>query len=74
MEASIASVKFVFHLAIFSREQAKSECDWVAMSSVFVASQSSCFFPLFARTNLPRGKQGLDNRLGLEDVYSLYSR
>ncbi len=28
----------------FSREQAKSECDWVVMSSVFVASQSSCFF------------------------------
>ncbi len=26
------------------REQAKSECDWVVMSSVFVASQSSCFF------------------------------
>jgi hypothetical protein len=24
----------------FSREQAKSDCDW----SVFVASQSSCFF------------------------------
>ena len=36
--------KAVFHLAIFSREQAKSECDWVVMSSVFVASQSSCFF------------------------------
>ncbi len=29
---------------ICSREQAKSECDWVVMSSVFVASQSSCFF------------------------------
>jgi hypothetical protein len=28
----------------FSREQVKSECDWVVMSSVFVASQSSCFF------------------------------
>ena len=28
----------------FSREQAKSKCDWVVMSSVFVASQSSCFF------------------------------
>ena len=27
-----------------SREQAKSECDWLVMSSVFVASQSSCFF------------------------------
>ncbi len=34
----------VFHLEIFSREQAKSECDWVVISSVFVASQSSCFF------------------------------
>ncbi len=29
---------------IFSRAQAKSECDWLVMSSVFVASQSSCFF------------------------------
>ena len=28
----------------FSREQTKSECDWLVMSSVFVASQSSCFF------------------------------
>ena len=28
----------------FSREQAKSECDWLVMSSVFVTSQSSCFF------------------------------
>ncbi len=26
----------------FSREKAKSECDWVVMSSVFVASQSGC--------------------------------
>ncbi len=29
---------------IRSREQAKSECDWLVMSSVFVTSQSSCFF------------------------------
>ncbi len=29
---------------ICSREQANSECDWLVMSSVFVASQSSCFF------------------------------
>jgi hypothetical protein len=28
----------------FSREQVKSECDWVVMASVFVASQSDCFF------------------------------
>jgi hypothetical protein len=28
----------------FSREQAKHECDWLAMSSVFVASQSGWFF------------------------------
>ncbi len=40
----IQSLKPVFHYAIFSRDQAKSECDWVMMSSVFVASQSSCFF------------------------------
>ena len=30
--------------AFGSREQAKSECDWLVMSSVFVTSQSSCFF------------------------------
>ena len=28
----------------FSREQVKSECDWRVMTSVFVVSQSSCFF------------------------------
>ncbi len=28
----------------FSCEQAKSECDWLVMSAVFVASQSSCPF------------------------------
>ncbi len=33
---------------IFSREQAKSECDWLVMTSVFVASQSSCFFSVRA--------------------------
>jgi hypothetical protein len=27
-----------------SHEQAKGECDWVVMTSVFVASQSGCFF------------------------------
>ncbi len=29
------------------------------MSSVFVASQSSCFFSLFARKNSPSGKPAL---------------
>ena len=29
---------------VFSREQGKIECDWLVMSSVFVASQSSCCF------------------------------
>ena len=29
---------------ICSREQAKNECDWLVMTSVFVASQTSCFF------------------------------
>jgi hypothetical protein len=34
-----------FYLAIFfSREKAKSERDWLVMSSVFVDSQSGCFF------------------------------
>ncbi len=36
-------VKPVFRLAnLFART--KSECDWLVMTSVFVASQSSCFF------------------------------
>ncbi len=29
---------------ICSREQAKNECDWLVMTSVFVASQSRCFY------------------------------
>jgi hypothetical protein len=33
---------------LFWREQAKSECDWVVMSSVFVTNKSSCFFLLSA--------------------------
>ncbi len=38
----IAIFRPVFHLAnLFART---SECDWLVMSSVFVASQSSCFF------------------------------
>ncbi len=28
----------------FRANKQKNECDWVVMSSVFVASQSSCFF------------------------------
>ncbi len=42
----------------FAREQAKSECNWVVMSSVFVASQSSCFF-LCSREQI----RLVDNRL-----------
>ncbi len=38
-------LKLVFHLAtFFARTRQKSERDWVVMSSVFVVSQSSCFF------------------------------
>ena len=48
---------------ICSREQAKNECDWLVMSSVFVANQSSCFFSLFARTNSPSGKPALKTTL-----------
>ena len=33
-----------FTLRFFSRKQATSECDWVAMTSVFDVSQSNCFF------------------------------
>ncbi len=38
----------------------KQKADWLVMSSVFVASQSSCFF-LCVRTNSPSGKQALLN-------------
>jgi hypothetical protein len=31
---------------LFWHEQAKSECDWMVMSSVFVTNKSSCFFLL----------------------------
>ncbi len=34
---------------ICSREQAKSECVWLVMSSVFVANNQVAFFSLFAR-------------------------
>jgi hypothetical protein len=30
--------------SLLGREQAKRECDWLVMSSVFVASQSGCSF------------------------------
>ena len=53
---NLTSVKLVFHLAIFSREQAKSECDRVVMSSAFVASKPSCLF-LCSRANSHSGKQ-----------------
>jgi hypothetical protein len=33
-----------FPLGDFFPRDAKSECDWLAMSSVLVASQSRCFF------------------------------
>jgi hypothetical protein len=35
-------IKLVLYLAIFLSEQAKSECDWMVMTSVFVSSQSGC--------------------------------
>ena len=39
---NIVCLKPVFHLVnLFART---SECDWLMMTSVFVASQSSCFF------------------------------
>ncbi len=57
--SSYKGLKAVFTWRICSCEQAKSECDWLVMSSVFVASQSSCFFLCFARTNWPSGKPAL---------------
>ena len=62
----IQSLKPVFHYAIFSREQAKSECDWVGMSSVFVASQSSCFF-LCSREQIRQ----VENRLTTQSGFQL---
>jgi hypothetical protein len=49
---------------ICSREQAKSEYDWLVMSSVFVASQSSCFF-LCSREQI----RLVENRLNEEYSY-----
>jgi hypothetical protein len=37
------SIQVGYQDQIFSREKAKNECDWAVMTSVFVASQSSCF-------------------------------
>ncbi len=51
-------VKPVFHLAFFPREQAKSECDWVVMSPVFVASQSS-WREQISSVFAPSGKQAI---------------
>ncbi len=44
VSVAINNVPTFFTWGLFSREQAKSEFDWVVMSSVFVASQSSYFF------------------------------
>jgi hypothetical protein len=49
----------------FSREQAKSECDWMVMSSVFVTNQSNYLFPC-SRANSPSGQQVLLHRLSSE--------
>ncbi len=65
---NVNKIKFLLILSrfstwrLFSREQAKSECDWLVMSSVFVTSQSSLLLSLFARTNLPSRKQALRGR------------
>ncbi len=48
---------------ICSREQAKRECDLLVMTSVFLASQSSSFFSLFAQTDSPSGKPALRARI-----------
>ncbi len=55
----------VFHLAIFFlRERAKSKCNWLVMSPVFVVSQSCMLLcSLFARTNTPGGKQAFTTRV-----------
>ncbi len=58
------TLKPVFHLAtIFFRasKQKANVIGWVVMSSVFVASQSSCLkLLMFAQTNSPSGKQALE--------------
>ena len=52
---------------IFSREQAKHEYDWLVMSSVFVASQSSCFF-LCSREQI----RLVENRLNGNREFTIY--
>ena len=45
-------------------KQATSECDWMVMPSLFIASQSSCFIFCSPRTNSPDGKHaGFRTRL-----------
>ena len=48
-----------------SREQAKPECDWLVMASVFVASQSRCFF-LCSREKIRLVKNRLGSKLSCE--------
>ncbi len=79
----LPSVRFKpFPLGEFVRaNREKSECDWLVMTSVFVASQSVLFyfyfiytirqvaFSLFARTNSPSGKPASEGfRMGFGDT------
>ena len=43
-EVSVHTSQARFQLTIFSRGQAKNECDWLVIPSLFVASQSVSFF------------------------------
>ena len=65
------SLKPVFHLAnLLAREQAKSECDWLVMTSVFVASKSSCFF-LCSREQIRQVENRLNTNIKLKRTLSL---
>ena len=54
-------IPFSTLLNFFWREKAKSECDWVVMTSVFVASQSHCFSSVCA-SKLKSGQHVLCQR------------
>jgi hypothetical protein len=57
----------VFHSAIiFWREQARSERDWLVMTSVLLASQSSCFF-LSSREQIHL----MENRLEMNKIMNV---
>jgi hypothetical protein len=55
------SIKPVFHLPIFPREQVKSECDWMVISSCLSPANQIDF--LRSREQIRSGENRLNNRI-----------